>query len=292
VWFDRSGKRLGTVGGVADYTNPALSPDGNRVAVSIRDAATGGRDIWIFDLLREGAASRITFEPSDETNAVWSPDGGRVAYSSDRRGARDIYTKNASGVGAEELVIESKIPKNLEDWSPDGRWMVYAEAVPNNIDDMVVIPLDTRKPIDFLRTRFQEDKGRFSPDSKWLAYQSDESGRAEVYVQPFPPTGEKWQISNDHGGQPQWRGDGRELYYSTFSTPTRMIAVDIAVKDRKLHAGIPHLLFETAVQDIGARNRWVATRDGQKFLAVVPVSENLVHNFRVIVNWPSLLQKK
>ena len=291
VWFDRSGKRLGAAGGIADYSNPALSPDGNRLAVSIRDPATGNRDIWILDLAR-GTASRITFDASDHTNAAWSPDGERIAYSSDRRGARDIYTKNASGIGPEELLIESGIPKNVEDWSADGHWIVYNEAVPNNSDDLVVLPLDTRKPVDFLRTRFQEDRGSFSPDGKWMAYQSYESGRAEVYIQPFPPTGEKWQISNDNGGQPEWRGDGRELYYSVQAVPARIMAVDIALKGHALKAGIPHLLFEAAMQDVGARNGWVVTRDGQKFLAVVPVNEKRVDSFRVIVNWPSLVRKR
>jgi serine/threonine protein kinase len=291
VWFDRSGKRLGTAGGIADYSNPALSPDGNRLAVSIRDPATGNRDIWILDLAR-GTSSRITFDAADHTNTAWSPDGQRIAYSSDRRGARDIYTKNASGIGADQLLIESGIPKNVEDWSADGRWIVYNEAVPNNSDDLVVLSLDTRKPVDFLRTRFQEDRGSFSPDGKWMAYQSYESGRAEVYIQPFPPTGEKWQISNDNGSQPEWRGDGRELYYSVHAVPARMMAVDIVAKDHAIHAGIPHPLFEAVMQDVGARNCWVVTRDGQKFLAVVPVNEKRADSFRVIVNWPSLVRKR
>jgi hypothetical protein len=161
-----------------------------------------------------------------------NPASGLRTRSLKLRGARDIYIKNASGIGAEDLVIKSKIPKNLEDWSNDGRWLVYNEAVPNNSDDLVALLLDSRKPVDILRTRFLEDKGRFSPDGKWLAYQSDESGRSEVYIQPFPPTGEKWQISNDRGGQSQWRGDGKELYYSTITTPVRMMAVDITAADR------------------------------------------------------------
>ena len=173
-------------------------------------------------------------------------------------------------------MLESRIPKNVEDWSLDGRWMVFNEAVPNNSDDLVAFRLDTREPLDLPRTKFQEDKGRFSPDGKRLAYQSDESGRAEVYVQPFPPTGEKWKISNDHGGQPQWRADGKELYYSTFTTPARMMAVDIAEKDHTLQAGIPRVLFEAVMQNSGARNRWAASRDGQKFLVVVPVNEKPV----------------
>ena len=201
-------------------------------------------------------------------------------------------SRTLPGLGDDENVIESGTPKNVEDWSRDTRWMVYNEAVPNNSDDLVILPLDSRKPIDFLRTRFQEDKGRFSPDGKWLAYQSDESGRAEVYIQPFPPIGEKWQISNDQGGQPQWRGDGKELYYSVFTIPSRMMAVSIVAKDHTLHAGIPHLLFQALMQESGARNRWVVTPDGQKFLAVVPARDNLTDGFRVIVNWPSLLPKK
>jgi len=291
IWFDRAGRRLGAAGAIADYSNPALSPDGRRLAVAIRNPATGNRDIWILELLR-GTASRVTFDPSDHTNAVWSPDGERIAYSCDRLGARDIYVKNASGIGPDELLIASGIPKNVEDWSADGRRIVYNEAVPNNSDDLVVLPLDTRKPVDFLRTRLQEDEGRFSPDGKWLAYQSYESGRAEVYIQPFPPTGEKWQISNDHGGQPEWRGDGRELYYSVHAVPARIMAVDIAAKDHAIHAGTPRLLFQTVLQDSGARSRWVVTRDGQKFLAVVPVNEERVDSFKVILNWPSLLGKR
>ena len=142
-----------------------------------------------------------------------------------------------------------------------------------------------------MRTRFEEDKGCFSPDGHWLAYQSDESGRAEVYIQPFPPDGRKWQISNDHGGAPQWRGDGRELYYSTLTNPSRMMAVDIAVKGNAILAGIPRLLFEAALAPLGPRNRWVVTRDGKRFLAVVPAERKPLNSFTVILNWPSLMAK-
>ncbi len=215
-----------------------------------------------------------------------------MAYTCDRRGARDLYVKNASGIGEDELLLQSPLPKNVEDWSDDGRWIVYNEAVPNNGDDLVVLPLDSRKPQDFLRTRFLEDKGRFSPDGHWLAYQSDETGRAEVCIQPFPPSGEKWQISTGGGGAPQWRGDGKELYYSTLQDPSRIMAVDIRVKDKAIDAGIPHLLFEVGLTALGPRNRWVVTRDGKKFLAVVPTDPKPVHSFTVIVNWPSLLHKR
>jgi Tol biopolymer transport system component len=152
------------------------------------------------------------------------------------------------------LLLESRTPKNLEDWSQDGRWMAYNEVVPNNSDDLLILSLATRAPSPLLRTRFEEHKGRFSPDGRWLAYQSDESGRrAEVCVQPFLPTGQKWQISSDHGSSPQWRANGRELYCSTLTTPERIMAVDITAKGNAIHAGIPHPLFDVVLQDSGAR---------------------------------------
>ena len=281
---------LGTLGGIADYTNPAISPDGNRVAVGVRDPGTAKRDIFVFDVER-GTETRVTFGGSDNTNPVWSPDGQRIAYSSDRRGARDLYVKKASGIGEPELLYESKLAKNVEDWSQDGRWMVYNEAVPNNDDDLAVLSLADRKPHDFLRTRFQEDRGKLSPDGKWMAYYSFESGQGQVCIQPFPPTGEKWQITNSGGGEPQWRGDGKELYYAAKGRP-RIMAVEIAVMDRALHAGIPHPLFDVALVDQNVRNRFALTRDGKKFLAVVAVIEKPVNSFTVIVNWPSLLPKR
>jgi Tol biopolymer transport system component len=291
VWFNRSGKRLGAIAGIADYSNPALAPDGNRLAVGIRDPGTAKRAIWVFNLV-SGAASRLTFDPSDNLAPVWSSDGARIAFSSDRLGVRDIYVKNASGGGEEELLFQSPVPKNVEDWSRDGAWMVFNEPVPHAGDDLFILPLASRKPLDFLRTRFNEDRGRFSPDGHWLAYESYESGRAEVYLQPFPPTGEKWKISNAGGGGPQWRGDGRELYYSTLTDPAHLMVVDVAVAKHAIKAGIPHVLFDFNLAPSGARNRWVVTRDGQKFLAVVAAEQKPVNNFTVIVNWPSLLPKR
>ncbi len=255
-WFDRSGKSLGTLGGVADYSNPAFSPDGNRLAVAIRDPATARRDIWILDLARE-TVSRFTFDPADDFNPAWSPDGTRIAFSSDRRGTRDLYVKNASGTGDDELLLSSSLSKAAEDWSPDGRWIV-----------------------------------QFSPDGKWLAYRSDESGRNEVYIRPFPPSGGKWQISAGGGGEPQWRGDGKELFYATLGDPARVMAVDIGVKNGAIEAGISHPLFEVRLPNAPLRNRWTVTRDGKKFLAIVPPEQKAANSFTVIVNWPSLLKKR
>ena len=290
VWFNRSGKQQATVGGVADYTNPALSPDGNRLAVGIRDPATARRDLWILDLARD-TASRFTFDPSDNLNPAWSPSGSRIAFTSDRRGHRDLYVKDASGTGEDELLLSSAPAKVVEDWSPDGRWILSGELSRGNYH-LVVLSMESRKPQDFLRTQSSEDRGRFSPDGKWMAYISGESGRGEIYIRPFPPAAGRWQISTAGGREAQWRGDGKELFYTTLQDPARIMAVDIAVKNGAIQAGVPHTLFEVRLPPGNQRNRWVVTRDGQKFLAIVPSEQKPVNSFTVIVNWPSLLKKQ
>jgi Tol biopolymer transport system component len=151
---------------------------------------------------------------------------------------------------------------------------------------------DTRQPQPFVQTPFTEDHAKFSPDGKWVAYRSLESGRAEVYVQPF--TGQsargKWVLSSGGGQEPQWRADGKELFYATLENPARIMAVDIVEKDGAIVHGTPHVLFETRLTS-GGRNRWVVTPDGKRFLAIVPPEEKAATTFNVIVNWPSLLRK-
>ena len=290
IWFDRSGKSLGTLGGIADYSNPALSPDGNRLAIGIRDPATAKRDIWILDLQRD-TTSRFTFDPGDDFNAAWSPDGTRIAFSSDRLGARDLYLKNASGTGEDELLLSSKLAKNVEGWSQDGRWIVFNETGAGNGADLVVLNMETRKTQDFLRTPFGEDQGQLSPDGKWMAYRSNDSGRYEVFIRAFPPSGGKWQISNSGGGEPQWRGDGKELFYATLQDPARSMAVDSAAGTGAIRASVPHPLFDVRLPNASLRNRFLVTRDGKKFLAIGPPEQKAANSFTVIVNWPSLLKK-
>ncbi len=294
VWFDRAGKNLGTVGSAAEYSGPALSPDGSRLAVGIRDPGAQGRDIWVFDLAR-GTSTKLTFDPKDDFNPVWSPDGSRIAFSSDRRGPRDLYVKSASGTGEEELLLESGRNKAAEDWSRDGRWLAYNEAAPGAGNDIWTLSLDTRQPRPFLHTRFNEDEAAFSPDGKWIAYRSAESGRSEVYVQPFaesaPGAKGKWVVSNAGGLDPQWRGDGKELFYTSLQTPPQIMAVDIEASNGAIAAGIPHPLFQTRLPARG-RNGWVVTRDGKKFLAVVPVEQKPATALNVILNWPSLLRRQ
>ncbi|SPE38243.1 Serine/threonine protein kinase [Candidatus Sulfopaludibacter sp. SbA6] len=293
TWFDRTGKTLGTVGSAAEYSNPALSPDGSRLAVGIRDAGTQWRDIWVFDLARNTAA-KLTFDPKDDLDPVWSPDGSRIAFTSDRRGVRNIYVKSAYGTGAEELLVESNNDQNAEDWSRDGRSIVYNALIAGNARDLWTMSPDTRKAQPFLATRFNEDQAQFSPDGKWIAYRSNESGRSEVYVQPFAGadsgTRGKWLVSNAGGAEPRWRADGQELFYASLDTPAKIMAVDIGEKGGAMVPGISHALFEVRLNAV-ARNRWVVSADGKKFLAIVPLEQKPANSINVIVNWPSLLRK-
>jgi Tol biopolymer transport system component len=291
IWFDRSGKSLGTLGGIADYSNPALSPDGNRLAIGIRDAVTGKRDIWILDLQRD-TTSRFTSDASDDFNPAWSPDGARIAFTSDRRGTLDLYVKNASGTGEDELLLSSQLAKNVEDWSQDGRWILFNESGEGNRARLAVLSVEDRKTQDFGRPPFREQQGRLSPDGKWMAYQSNETGRFEVFIRAFPPAGRKWQISNAGGAEPEWRGDGKELFYTTPQDPARIMAVDVTDAKGAIKAGLPHALFDLRLPGGALRNRFVATPDGKKFLAIAPPEQKAANSFTVIVNWPSLTKKK
>jgi Tol biopolymer transport system component/predicted Ser/Thr protein kinase len=288
-WFDRNGKKLATVGEPADYSNPGLSPDDHKLAVCIRDPQTGTRDIWIFDLLR-GGKTRLTFDPADDIDPIWSPDGTRIAFTSDRSGQRNIYWKPADGSGPEELLVGSKEgQENVEDWSRDGKYLIY-NYVPGNRAALRVLPLvGDRKPVTYLDTAFYTQQSQFSPDGRWVAYYSNESGTKEVYVQgfsldPSQPRG-KWQISTAGGELPRWRRDGKELYYHF---GTQYFAVDVKTDGPSFVAGVPKALFEAhAVGTTGSGGSpYVVTSDGQRFLILATTDEKAPSApIDVVVNW-------
>jgi len=245
-WFDRSGRKLGVVGEAAEYSNPTLSPDDSKLSVGIRDPQTKTRDIWIFDLLR-GTRTRLTFDPAEDLDSVWSPDGTRIAFTSDRLGQRDIYQKSADGSGSEELLLGGKGgAKNVEDWSRDGKYLIYNYLLPSSGAHLYVLPLaGDRKPVPFLNTKFWTQQGQFSPNGRWVAYRSLESARMEVYVQGFTLDSSqargKWQVSVAGGELPRWRRDGKELFYHFGDT---YFAVDVKTDGASFEAGIPRPLFE------------------------------------------------
>jgi Tol biopolymer transport system component len=286
-WLDRRGQPAGALdAGDAATTEPVLSPDGSRAAVSVFDAdgETLASDLWLLDLVR-GGRSRFTFEAAAEFEPVWSPDGTRVAFASSKGGTLDLYEKPSSGTGAEVLLLHTEHPKHPESWSPDGRVLTYASFEEPTKYDVWMLSLDgERKATPYLRSEYSEGQSQISPDGRWVAYTSNESGRLEVYVGAFPVPNGKWQISSDGGADPRWRGDGRELFY--ISTGGRMMAVDVAPSPA-FAAGVPRPLFEINVMDLwqDARNHYDVSRDGARFLVASPVENTKRLPLTVVVNW-------
>jgi serine/threonine protein kinase/Tol biopolymer transport system component len=283
VWFDRTGKRLATVGEAGGYNSPVVAPAEKQVAVQRLDTHALTYDLWLIELGR-GISTRFTSDPKDEICPVWSPDGGNIVFGSNRENVFNVYRKTLSGSGKDELLLKSDHPKTPTDWSSDGRFLLYYDQDPTTKFDLWVLPLSgDKKPIPFLQTEFNELEGVFSPDGKWIAYQSDESGRYEVYVQPFPAGG-KSQISRSGGTRPRWRRDGRELFY--LDTDGKMMAVDLRT-GASFQAGVPQPLFETHITTM--ETRYAVTRDGQRFL--LPVSLGEAGPATVVINWTAGIKR-
>jgi Tol biopolymer transport system component/predicted Ser/Thr protein kinase len=291
-WLDRTGKKLGVVGEAAAYLNPALSPDERRLAVGIRDPKTRTRDIWMIDLLR-GTKTRLTFDPADHLDPIWSPDGTRIAFSANRMGQRDLYQMPADGSGPAELLLGGKgAQTDVEDWSPDGKYLLYDTRTSPQVPQihLYVLPLaGDRKPMPFVNNEFITQQGQFSPNGRWLVYRSMESGKSEVYVQGFTldsaQSRGKWQISTAGGELPRWRRDGKELFYHNGST---FFAVDVKTEGASFEVGIPRPLFDAAtVSNTGVTGGtpFVVTRDGQRFLVLAPAEKEVSEPLQVVVNW-------
>jgi Tol biopolymer transport system component len=290
AWFDREGKRLGTAAPRGFYLRPDLSPDGQHIVVERVDTREDARDLWMIDESRS-TLTRLTFgpKPANQSHAVWSPDGTRVVFASDRDGAYGLYEKLSNGAGVEQLLVRTDMPKFPTDWSADGRFLLYEESSTKGAWDIWVLPLSgDRKPAPLLRSEFYEGQGHFSPDGRWIAYVSDESGRREVYVQAFPLSGAKWQISTDGGNFPTWRRDGKELFY--FTLDQKLMEVEISA-DSTLRPGKPAPLFEARYFNIPI-SPYSPSADGRKFLINTPVDEETnTSPLTVILNWPALLRR-
>ncbi|HVE65611.1 MAG TPA: protein kinase, partial [Thermoanaerobaculia bacterium] len=279
VWFDRTGKKLESVGEPADYWNPRLASDGRRVAFGIGDPG----DLWIHDLSRR-VRTRLTFNPADDFAPIWSPDGTRIVFSSQRSGAGDLYWKLASGTGEEELLETSMRFKVPGSWSPDGRVVAFYDFSQGH-PDIWLLSVSDRKKTRLMQGDFEKGNPEFSPDGRWLAYTSSESGRFEIYVQPFPGPGGKWQVSSGGGQTPEWRSDGRELFY--MSLDGKLMSVDVRAGS-SFETGEPRVLFAVRPKSSPER-QFAASKDGQRFLVNVPSSGQQSPPITLVQDWPAAL---
>jgi eukaryotic-like serine/threonine-protein kinase len=288
IWFDRSGKQFGAPGLPSLYEWYVLSPDEKRVAISRVDSQTLNADIWLLDLAR-GISSRFATDPAADLYPVWSPDGSRLVFASYRDGAWALYQRLSSGGGDEEALLKSSNPKWPSDWSKDGRFIIYDQISPDTQLDLWVLPLlGDRQPFPFLQTKFNERRGVFSPDARWIAYESDESGSYQVCVQSLPP-GSKWQISSDGGEQPRWRRDGKELFYRAANG--KLMAAEVKADASGFESSVPKPLFVAPTIDFYYAPLYAVTADGKRFLMNTPVEESVSAPITVVLNWTAELKK-
>ncbi len=282
VWADRSGKELGVVAEPAQYASVWPSPDGKRLVLELGDPRTSRADLWIRDLGR-GVSSRFTFDAKDDSTPLWSPDGRSIVFTSDRKGVANLYIKAAAGTGEEEVLFESNEDKYATDWSRDGAYLLFFSRGAETRWDIWALPMTgERRPFPVVKTRFSELNATLSPDGRYVAYQSFESGRPEVYVQEFPEARRKWQVSTEGGAQAFWRADGRELYYR--SADNRIMAVPVE-GGATFSAGTPSGLFRAQLASITTRTHYRPTPDGQRFLILAPEARATIVPTTVVLNW-------
>ena len=295
AWVDRKGTIIKTVGPAGDYADPALSPDNKRALVT-RVEPTGDGNIWTIDLATD-QFSPLTFDPSISATPVWSPDGTEIVFRTNRTIPAPMFRRLASGGSGEQPLLSATSvgpsTSNLfpNDWSPDGNFIAFHTASPGSSYDIWMLPLaGDRTPRPFVKTPAADLHARFSPDGRFLAYSSAESGRTQVYVQPFPGGEGRWQVSIDGGSEPRWRGDGRELFF--IGMDRRVMAIPVEAGP-SFQPGQPVPLFVARAATVGNpfRSSYAVSRDGQRFLINGVMDNAPTPSITVVANWPELLKK-
>ncbi|HET9261835.1 MAG TPA: protein kinase [Vicinamibacterales bacterium] len=296
VWFSRDGKRLGNVPGATGYTRAALSPDEKTIAADRLDPETQSQDVWLIETTR-GATTRLTTNPGHDQMGKWSPDGHRIVYGSTREKEPNGTRVMTLSSGADERLFTPDVTaarRQITDWSSDGTLIIYGTTDPRRKWDLWAMSATPdpatglRTHMPYLQSEFDEHQGRLSPDGKWLAYVSNQSGRPEVYVDAFPGKGARSQISNGGGYEPRWRTDGKELFYRSGRSLMALTVATVAGKA----TGTPRLLFDMPIDESGDQilreeAKYTVTRDGQRILVNAVRSEPALAPVTVLLNWPA-----
>jgi Tol biopolymer transport system component len=287
VWFDRASRQTGTLGDAARYGSGVhLSPDGSQASVVVTDSREAA-NVWLFDVARDvrtplTASGVVSTEVAP--GSIWSPDGRSVVFASTQKGPRDLFQKASNGAGRENVLLADDTGKYPESWSPDGRFLLYMRWAKGSTPDIWVLPLfGDRKPYGFIEAPFFELASQFSPDGRWVAYNSNESGRSEVYVVPFPGPGARVPISTAGGDNARWRRDGKEIFYLAGNT---LMAAGVTANGSRFDVGAVQRLFDVPTVD----GYWPydVSPDGQRFL--VNTLDGEVAPLTIVVNWPAGLK--
>jgi Tol biopolymer transport system component len=282
LWFNRQGQEIGTALKPGIYGNMMLSPNGKIVASDVTDPVSQNTDIWTFDLETQ-SAKRLTFDPAIDSVPIWSPDGTRLVFSSNRGVTFDLYLKDTNGAQEEKHIPQDGPDRFPSDWSRDGKYVIFERGA-----DLWFLTIPELRATEFLKASSTLKNGQFSPDGKWVAYSSNESGRWEVYVTSFPEAHGKWQVSNAGGDQPRWRSDGKELFY--LGPDSKMMAVPVKT-GANFDAGTPTALFQANPRELVATSEqfsYDVSKDGQKFLINTQLKTGMAP-MSVVLNWTAKL---
>jgi Tol biopolymer transport system component len=286
-WFDRTGRTLGSVGIPSQYVDIRLSPDGERIAATIAEPSTGAGDIWILSL-PQGNATRLTADLMDDFGPVWSPDGREVVFSSSRDGVPHLFRQGLGESDPRVMVPMNGHVQDACDWTPD--CVLYTDRDPSTAQDIWAMPVSPNaEPVSIVRSRFKEVQADVSPNGRWIAYASNESGQYEIYIQEFSPSGvkgEKRRISSSGGLAPTWSGKGEEIIYIDLAAEPSLMTVALDAESGE-PSGAPQRLFQLRTQV----QAFEVTSDGQRFLVNHVASASSVPVMNFVVNWPEVVRQ-